>query len=117
MNQARADRVAQALQRELGAMLLTDVKDPRIGFVSVTRVEVSRDLRVAKIHVSVLGDQEQMESSLSGLKSAASYLRGELARRLGLRLAPQLDFRPDRSIDDSLHLQEILKTLPEVPNE
>ncbi|MDA8193366.1 MAG: 30S ribosome-binding factor RbfA [Thermaerobacter sp.] len=114
MNQARADRVGQALQRELGAMLLTEIKDPRVGFVSVTRVDVARDLSLARIYVSVMGGPLAMKESLAGLRSASPFLRGEAGRRLGLRHAPQLDFRADTSIDDTLRLYEVMKKLPEV---
>lgn len=113
VNKARADRIALAIQQELGAMLLRDVKDPRIGFVSVTHVELSRDLSVAKIFVSHMGTPEEAAASLAGLKSATPFLRGEIGRRLRLRLAPQLDFRLDKSIVESMHIQEIIKTLPD----
>jgi ribosome-binding factor A len=113
MNQARADRVAQMMQQELGAMIQTEVKDPRIGFVSITHVDVSRDLGVARVFVSIMGNPEQIQDSLKGLKSASSFLRGEVARRLGLRHAPQLDFKQDTSIVESLHIQELMKTLPD----
>lgn len=117
MNQTRADRVAQMMQRELGGMILTEVKDPRVGFVSITRVEVSRDLGQAKIYVSIMGEQERVEASLSGLKSASAYLRGEIGRRLGLRHAPELLFRHDMSIAESLHIQDLIRQLPEAPDE
>ena len=112
MNKARAQRIALSIQQELGEMLQRDIKDPRIGFVSITHVDVSRDLSVAKVYVSHLGNEDETQSSLTGLKSAAPFLRGEVARRLHLRLAPQLDFRLDTSIIDSMHIQDILKTLP-----
>lgn len=106
--------MGQALQRELGAMLLTEVKDPRIGFVSIIRVDVARDLGMARVYVSVLGDESQVESSLQGLRSASAFLRGEAGRRLGLRRAPQLEFFRDRSIDQTAHMHELMKNLPGV---
>ncbi len=112
MNKARADRIALSIQQELGTMLQREVKDPRIGFVSITHVELTRDLSVARIFVSHLGQPEEAEASLVGLKSASPFLRGEIGRRLHLRLAPQLEFRLDRSIVESMHIQEIIKTLP-----
>ncbi|MBX5466679.1 MAG: 30S ribosome-binding factor RbfA [Firmicutes bacterium] len=112
MNQARAERIAREMQEELGAMLQREVKDPRIGFVSVTHVKVSRDLSWAKVYVSILGDAEAVRQSLEGLQSAAGYLRGEVARRLGLRLAPQLEFRLDPSIAESVRLGQLMKQLP-----
>ncbi|OLZ12271.1 30S ribosome-binding factor RbfA [Sulfobacillus thermosulfidooxidans] len=113
MNKARAQRIALSIQQELGEMLQRDVKDPRIGFVSITHVDLSRDLSVAKVYVSHLGNAEEAQASLAGLKSATPFLRGEVARRLHLRLAPQLDFRLDTSIVESMHIQDILKTLPD----
>ena len=112
MNQSRAERIAQLMQRELGQMLLTEVKDPRIGFVSITRVEVSRDLSIARAFVSVLGKAEEREASLAGLKKAAGFLRGEVTRRLGLRKAPELVFREDSGIAESMHIQDLMRSLP-----
>lgn len=112
MNQSRAQRVAQLMQREIGHMLLTEVKDPRIGFVSVTRVEVSRDLSQARTYVSILGSPEQKEAALDGLRHAASFLRGEVGRRLKLRKAPELVFREDGGIEASLNIQALIRSLP-----
>ncbi|AEW05393.1 ribosome-binding factor A [Sulfobacillus acidophilus DSM 10332] len=120
MNQTRAKRVAQLMQRELGEMLLTEIKDPRVGFVSITHVEVTRDLQQAKIFVSIMGTPEEVKASLEGLKSAQRFLRGEVSRRLGLRMAPELVFIVDSSITESLHIHELLQSLPprpEVPDE
>lgn len=99
------------MQQELGQMLLTEVKDPRIGFVSVTRVEVTRDLSMARAFVSVMGSPEEKLSTLVGLKRAAPFLRGEVGRRLGLRKSPEIVFREDPGIKDSLHLQDLMRSL------
>ncbi|NMP21832.1 30S ribosome-binding factor RbfA [Sulfobacillus harzensis] len=112
MNQSRAERIAQLMQRELGEMLFTEVKDPRIGFVSITRVDLTRDLSQARAYVSVMGDLQQKEASLTGLRSAAPFLRGEVARRLKLRQAPELVFREDTGIEDSMHIQDLIRSLP-----
>lgn len=113
MKQERADRVADAMRAELGQMLQHEIKDPRIGFVSITRVEVSRDLGKAKVWVSILEDSAAADSAvqdtLAGLASAAGYLRGEVGRRLQLRHAPALEFRRDETISDSLHVQRLLR--------
>lgn len=111
MNQSRAARIAQMMQRELGQMLLTEVKDPGIGFVSITRVEVSRDLGLARAYVSIMGSPEQRAKSLKALKRASAYLRGEVARRLGLRRAPELAFQEDVGISESMHIQRIIRSL------
>ena len=92
-------------------MLLQEVKDPRIGFVSVTRVEVTRDLSVARAYVSILGTAEETQSTLCGLKTAAPFLRGEVGRRLGLRKSPELVFREDRGIAQSMHIQGLIRGL------
>lgn len=111
MNQTRAQRVAQLMQRELGQMLLTEVKDPRIGFVSITRVEVTRDLSMARVFVSVMGTEEERDACLAGLKKAAPFVRGEAGRRLGLRKAPEIVFRLDQGIEESLHIQSLIRSL------
>lgn len=115
MNQSRAQRVAQLMQRELGQMLLTEVKDPRIGFVSVTRVEVTRDLSQARAYVSILGSDTQKQESLAGLHQAASFLRGEVGRRLGLRKSPELLFREDHGIVESMRIQDLIRSLEQDP--
>lgn len=99
------------VQKELGEMIQRELKDPRIGFVSVTRVEVSRDLSAAKVFVSVLGSEDSASESLTGLEHAAGFLRGEVGRRLKLRHAPDLNFRLDDSIEQSLVLQRIMSSL------
>lgn len=105
----RAERVAQAMQEELGAMLQSEVKDPRIrGLVSVSGVEVTQDLRQAKVYVSVLGDEAAKEATLEGLASAAGFLRAEVGRRLRLRHAPELSFHLDASMERGARIQALL---------
>ncbi|MGC8489990.1 MAG: 30S ribosome-binding factor RbfA [Clostridia bacterium] len=108
MKQERAERVAEAMQTELAAMLQREIKDPRVGFVSITRVDLARDLAVARVYVSVL-NPEEADETLVGLRSARSFLRGEVARRLHLRQAPELEFRLDHSLQASLTVQRLLK--------
>ncbi|CAB1128773.1 pre-ribosomal (17S) RNA binding factor A [Candidatus Hydrogenisulfobacillus filiaventi] len=115
MNKARAERIGQAMQQEIGAMLQREVKDPRIGFVSVTRVEVSRDLSRARVYVSLFGDAGEQADSLEGLRSAAAFLRGEVARRLHLLKAPQLEFVQDHAIDASLRVHALLREIEPRP--
>ena len=92
---------ALALQREL--------KDPRLGFVTVTEVETSKDLRSAKVFVSVLGDDKQWTSSLAALASARGFVRNWLRQHLDLRVTPEVDFRPDRSMEHAARIQSLLK--------
>jgi ribosome-binding factor A len=108
----RAERIGEAMRDELSEMLLREVKDPRIGFVTITRVEVARDLSVARVYIS-LREPDRADETLTGLQSAAAFLRGEVARRLGLRQAPALEFRVDRAVDASLAVQRILSQLKE----
>lgn len=108
MSQARQHRVAEAIKVELMDLLRQEVKDPRVGFVSIVRVEVSGDLRHARIFYSVLGDEDARQSSQAGLTKAAGFLRSQVAGRLNLRHAPELDFRLDDSIAHGAHIARLL---------
>jgi ribosome-binding factor A len=107
----RAARVGEQLKKELSRLLQQELKDPRIGFVTVTSVEMSRDLEHAKVFVSVMGDEEQKKQTLEGLEKAKGFLRTEAGRRLGIRRTPEIVFRIDESIE---HGQHISKRLEEV---
>jgi ribosome-binding factor A len=112
MQGKRADRIGALIQEEISRLILRSVKDPRIGFVTVTRVKVSDDLRQAKIYISPAqaGGAEGREA-LMGLKSAAGFLRGELGRRLSLRYAPTLLFFLDESLEEGLHLAALFRKI------
>ena len=108
----RMGRINEEVQREL-AVLIPTVKDPRVtGMISVTAVEVSQDLKYAKVYISVL-DKDGSGQVLKGLKSAAGYLRRELGRRLNLRGTPELTFFQDDSMAKGAHILEMLRD-PEV---
>ena len=95
----RPDRVAEAIRAEAATFLTSGIKDPRvIGLVTVTGVEVARDLRSARIYVSVLGTDTERAATMEGLASAAGHLRSRLGRALSLRSAPEVSFRLDDSI-------------------
>lgn len=113
MSAERQAKVAEAIKQEM-ASLMRDMKDPRIGFASIVRCEVTSDLRNAKIFVSVLGEQEAQRATLKALTGAAGYLRGALGQRLRLRYAPELVFRLDDSI---AHGDRIARLLREVEHE
>lgn len=89
-------------------LLGNELKDPRIGFVSIVRVDVSADLRHARVHFSVLGEEQRRLDTLKGLQSATGFLRSQLATRLGLRHVPELQFRLDRSIEHGVRVAELL---------
>ena len=111
MQSNRVDRVSGLLQEEIGRLIQRELKDPRIGFVSVTRVALSRDLRHAKVFFSIYGDETAKQRSLEGLRSALGFIRGELGRRLGLRYIPELDFRIDESVEYAFHIEEIIQQI------
>ena len=105
---SRSRRVADQIQRELAQMIQQEVKDPRIGMVTVTAVDVTREFEHAKVYVTVLGDPSQLEASLQGLNRAAGFLRRELAHRLRLRTTPQLHFVHDASLEQGMHLSALI---------
>lgn len=105
----RAERIAALIREELGELLEHEVKDPRIGFVTVTAVHVSADLRAARVSVSILGDPSQKQRSLEGLAAARNYLRHQLAQRLGLRYAPTVTFDLDRTEESAQRIEELLR--------
>ena len=104
----RAARVADLIRQELGQLLEREVKDPRVGFVTLTSVQVTADLRTARVAVSVLGDETKRKESLKGLGAAQGFLRHELAQRLGMRYTPVLVFELDRSLETEQRMEELL---------
>ena len=97
------------MREEIATFLGNDVKDPRIlGLVTVTAVEVSRDLRHAKVFVSVLGSDSQRSATFEGLDAVAGHLRGRVGRALRLRVAPEFEFRNDESIAHAAHIEQLL---------
>ena len=111
MQGKRLDRVNQLIKEEISLVLQRELKDPRLGFITVTEVETANDLRLAKVFVSVLGDEAKWTSSLAALKSARGFIRHWLRGHLDLRVTPELDFRPDRSMVHGARIQELLKQL------
>ncbi len=109
MTYKRADRVNALLQRELGMIISEELRDPRIGFSTVTAVEITSDLRTAKVHVSVLGDDEQIASTMTALDEAKPYLRHEIGKRTDLRFVPELMFVNDRSAERSARISTLLR--------
>jgi ribosome-binding factor A len=115
MQGKRLDRVNQLIKEEISTLLQRELKDPRLGFVTVTEVETAKDLRVAKVFVSVLGDERQWASSLAALASARGFVRNWLRRNLDLRITPEIDFRPDRSMEHAAKIQSLLKQVQGEP--
>lgn len=99
------------MKEELSDLLLRNIKDPRIGFVTITEVRMSADLRHARVYFVTHEGGEEQRRTLEGLESARGYLRGELGRRLSLRYVPDLSFTVDETLDHSFRIREILKSL------
>ncbi|HEU0115117.1 MAG TPA: 30S ribosome-binding factor RbfA [Thermomicrobiales bacterium] len=110
----RTLQVGELLREELTDIIRRDVKDPRLGFWSITRVDVPTDLRSARVYVSVLGSDEERAATLAALRSAAGFIRFHLKPRLRMRQIPELEFRDDRSME---HAEAIGRTLREIERE
>ena len=116
MPSRRAQKVAQAVREVVSMAILTELKDPRVRDVTVTYVEVSGDLRHAKVHVSVMGEEAKQQLSLRGLRSAAGFLQSKLASRIDTRYTPRLDFVLDQGVKKSIAIAQILdRVLPHPP--
>jgi ribosome-binding factor A len=109
MKAQRIARIDHEVQRVLGTLITQELKDPRLGFVTVTRAEVSEDLRQCKVHVSVIGDRQRAQQSLEALRHASGFLRGELGHRVELRHTPELVFIEDRSTERAIELAARLR--------
>lgn len=108
MSELRVRKVQEFIKQEVGNMLLRDIKDPSIGFVTVTGVRVTGDLREAKIYVSLFGDKEKKAASLEGLNRAKPYIRHELGQRLKIYYTPELTFEEDTSLDYGMHIDSLI---------
>jgi ribosome-binding factor A len=105
----RAERLADLIRQELAVMLERDVKDPRIGFVTVTYVDLSGDLRTARVSVSIMGDELKKQQGMQGLTAAKNFLRYQLGQRLRLRHTPAIEFHLDRSQEYDERLEELIR--------
>lgn len=105
---SRTQRVADQIQRELADLLRTEVKDPRVGMITITDVEVTRDYSHAKIFYTTLNVKEDNAVIEEGLKHASGFLRGQLSNRMRLRIIPQLHFIYDESVERGLHLSRLI---------
>ncbi|HEY1688334.1 MAG TPA: 30S ribosome-binding factor RbfA [Solirubrobacteraceae bacterium] len=108
MTSGRMRRVDEAIRQVIGDALASEIKDPRVGFVTVTDVSTSADLRYAHVHVTVLGDEAQREDSMSGLRSAHGFLQRRIAAELHLKRTPTLDFHHDATTDRAMRIEQLL---------
>jgi len=109
----RTHKVAMAIKEEVSQIILRELKDPRIGFITITHVDLTHDLKIAHIFYSIMGDTKGIENSQKGLEAAKGYIRRLLGDRLKLRFVPEIQFRKDDSIEKSFHIGEVLKKLKE----
>jgi len=107
----RTQRIGDLIRAELATLLQREVRDPRVGLATVSHVEVSRDLRYAMVRVSVLGEESQRTAAVEALEHAKGFLRRELARRLSLRVTPELRFVLDRGAEHSQAISSLLDEL------
>jgi ribosome-binding factor A len=105
----RPQRLGEAIREEVAQMVALELKDPRLGLVTVTRVEVSPDLGHARVHVGILGSEAERKKSLEALRSAAGFVRRELAQRLGIRQVPEVDFRFDKGLEATERVARLLE--------
>lgn len=108
----RIERV-QRLARQILGELIQDLKDPRIGFATVTAVRISRDLRHGRVFVSVLGSHDEQEATMTGLASATPFLRGELGRQMRIKYMPELEFALDTGAEEAERLESLLHQIEE----
>ena len=110
---SRATRVADLLKEEISEMLCKEVKDPHIGFITITDVEVSKDLKHAQIFYTILGDEKQEEESADALSRVSSFIKKQLGKRLRMRYIPEIVFKYDNSLAYGTKIDHILNSLKE----
>ncbi|OGX07345.1 MAG: ribosome-binding factor A [Omnitrophica WOR_2 bacterium GWA2_37_7] len=113
---SRIERVNQQVKREISRIIQLELSDPRLEFVSITGVEVSKDLRNARVYFSVLGDESRVEAAATGLNGAGGTIRGLLSKKLNMRNTPELRFYHDKSIEYSSYVEETLKEINDEHN-
>ncbi|WP_078595635.1 30S ribosome-binding factor RbfA [Evansella clarkii] len=111
MSNVRANRVGEQIKKELTDIIQRELKDPRIGFITVTAVEVTGDLQQATAYITVFGDEDQRAKTLQGLSKANGFIRSEIGKRIQLRKTPELSFKFDESIERGNRIEELLRKL------
>mgnify|MGYP001595157443 CR=1 FL=1 len=109
----RHQKITQALKEEISSIIHEELNDPRLGFVTITRVELTPDIRHAKVFFSVLGQDQEYKKTKAALDSALGFIRRLIAQRIKLRLTPEIAFREDRSCEYSIRIQEVLNQIKE----
>lgn len=111
MARLRVNRVAEQMKKEMSDIIEHRLKDPRVGFVTVTGVDVTGDLQDATVYISVLGDEEKKAATLEGLNKARGFIRTEIGKRIRLRKTPEIQFKFDQSIEYGSHIDHLLNDL------
>lgn len=108
---SRIDKVAQAIKKEMGSIIHDELNDPRLGFITILRVDLTKDLRLVKIYFSVMGSQKQKDKAGEGLESASGFIRKRLGEHLKLRFVPEIIFKLDESVEYSIAISEKIERL------
>ena len=111
MSSQRPGRVQEAIRQEVSKILQEEIRDPRLGFLTITGVELTKDLRYARIYFSVLGDDKAKKLALRGLNSAKGYIKGQLGDRIKLRYMPEIEFKIDDTLDRTQHIYDLFERI------
>lgn len=108
MSSPRPERVQEALRQEISRIVQNEIRDPRLGFLTITAVDLTRDLRYARVYFSVLGEEKDKKLALKGLNSAKGYIKGLLSDRIKLKFMPEIEFKVDESFEHTRKIYDIL---------
>jgi len=108
MTSYRASRVAEQMKKEVSQIIQEELKDPRVGFVTVTGVDISNDLRYAKIYISILSSGEEETETLEVLNNAKGFIRSEIGKRIRLRFTPEITFKLDKSLERGAYINKLI---------
>ncbi|EHM43262.1 30S ribosome-binding factor RbfA [Anaeroglobus geminatus] len=111
MGELRIRKIQEFIKQEVSRIILQELKDPRLGFVTVTDVRITGDLREATVYVSLFGSDEEKKNTLAALAKANGFIRSEVGKRLGIRYSPQIGFKEDQSLDYGMKIEKILHTI------
>lgn len=111
MSELRVRKMQEFIKQEVSSMLLREVKDPRLGFVTVTGVHLTGDLREATVYVSLFGSEKEKKESMTALEMATGFIRRELGKRLKIYYTPQISFEQDTALDYGMHIEGLIKQI------
>ena len=111
MSEMRVRKIQEFIKQEVSTIILRELKDPRIGFVTITDAKITGDLREATVYVSLFGDAEKKKATMDALHSATGYIRTEIGKRLGIRYSPSIEFKEDTSIEYGAKIDKILNDI------